>query len=269
MKTQNLLIRFALVGFVALSLQSCGLLGAAGLSKQGLSAKKAPANLTAASNTSSEMLDHSNWTTLLQKHVDEAGFVNYKGFQEDKKDLDAYCSYLSSFQPDETWSVQEQLAYYINLYNAYTIKLILENYPTASIKDLDGPWTKAFVPVGNKNLSLGGIENSLLRKMNEPRIHFAINCASFSCPKLLNEAFTANDIDAQLNLVTRDFINSERNEISENQAKVSQLFNWYAKDYLANGTPSVKEFINRYSDVQIAPETTLEFLEYDWSLNEQ
>ena len=145
------------MALIALSLQSCGLLGAAGLNKQGLSAKKAPANLQAATAVSSVMVNHSAWTVLLKKHVDEKGFVDYKGFVEDREALNAYCSYLSGFQPDESWSVKEQLAYYINLYNAYTIKLIVDNYPTASIKDLDGPWTKAFVPVGTKKLSLGGI----------------------------------------------------------------------------------------------------------------
>ena len=254
---------------LSLSLHSCGLLSAAGISKQGLSAKQAPANLAAATTASSVMLDHSKWTVLLQKHVDENGFVNYQNFAQDREELNEYLGYLSSFSPDASWSVQEQLAYYINLYNAYTVQLILDNYPTASIKDLNGPWTKAFVPVGNKRLSLGGIENSILRKMNEPRIHFAINCASFSCPKLLNEAFTASKIDAQLDLVTRDFVNSDRNQITPSKAQVSQLFNWYAKDYLTNGTATVKAFINRYSEVKISNDTTLEFLEYDWSLNEQ
>lgn len=98
---------------------------------------------------------------------------------------------LSAQAPDKTWSVQELLAYYINLYNAYTVDLILKNYPVKSIKDLNGPWTKAIVPIGDIRMSLGGIENSILRKMNEPRIHFALNCASVSCPKLLNEAYSA------------------------------------------------------------------------------
>jgi hypothetical protein len=269
MRFARLLLKITTLGLLVMSFQSCGLLSAAGLSKQGLSAKKAPANLTAAPVQSSQNLYHGNWTELLKKHVDEAGFVDYEGFKKDSHLLNTYCNYLSTFIPDDTWSVQEQLAYYINLYNAYTIKLIVDNYPTKSIKDLDGPWTKAFVPVGDKKLSLGGIENSLLRKMNEPRIHFAINCASFSCPKLLNEAFTAARIDEQLERVTAEFINSERNQISSNEAKVSQLFNWYAKDYLVHGVGSVKEFINNYSEVKIAPETELQFLEYDWSLNEQ
>ena len=108
---------------------------------------------------------------------------------------------LSENEPTEVWSVQELLAYYINTYNAYTVNLILDNYPLKSIKDISGPWTKAIIPIGDNKLSLGGLENGILRKMNEPRIHFAINCASYSCPKLLNEAFTASRIDEQLEQV--------------------------------------------------------------------
>lgn len=263
------ILRLSLIAGLVISLQSCGLLTAAGISKQGLSAKKAPADFRANSQTSSVKLDHSDWTSLLQKYVNESGFVNYKGFAKDSEALNDYCAYLSGFQPDDSWSVEEQLAYYINIYNAYTIKLIVENYPTASIKELDGPWTKAFVPIGNKSFSLGGIENSLLRKMNEPRIHFAINCASFSCPKLLDVAFTADQIDQQLDQVTREFINGQRNQISADNPKVSELFNWYAKDYLINGIDSVTAYINLYSEVKIAPQAKLEFLQYDWSLNEQ
>lgn len=249
--------------------QSCGLLSAAGLSKQGLSAKKVPATLAQSNNVSSVVVDHSAWTALLQKHVNEQGFVDYSGFANNKNELNAYCTYISSFTPDQSWSVQEQLAFYINLYNAYTVKLIVDNYPTKSIKYLDGPWTKAFVPVGKTMISLGGIENSLLRKMNEPRIHFAINCASYSCPKLHNEAFTAQAIDTQLDLVTKAFINSDKNDITENSATVSRIFDWYKGDYLTNGITSVKAYINQYSEVKIGPKVVLEFKEYDWTLNEQ
>lgn len=266
MKTK-LTVIYALI--FALGLQSCGLLSAAGISKQGLSAKEVPKDLNAAPIESTIKLDHSAWTALLKKYVDARGFVDYMGFKNDNTALQDYLSYLSSYGPDESWSVQEQLAFYINLYNAYTVKLILDNYPTQSIKDINGPWTKAFVPVGNTTISLGGIENSILRTMNEPRIHFAINCASVSCPKLLDEAYTAAKIDAQLERVTHEFINGERNQITANGAKVSQLFNWYAKDYKVKGIESVIEYINKYSKVKIPENATLEFLQYDWSLNEQ
>lgn len=262
------LLNIILIVLLSFSLQSCGLLSAAGLSKQGLSAKKVE-NLSQANSKSAVSLDHSKWTALLKKHVNSDGFVDYKGFESDKPALKEYLNYLSSFSPDPTWSVQEQLAFYINLYNAYTVDLIVENYPTDSIKDLDGPWTKAFVPIGNTKISLGGIENSILRKMNEPRIHFAINCASYSCPKLLDEAFTAQNIDAQLDRVTREFINSNKNDITKEGAQVSKIFDWYKADYLSDALPTLREYINKYSDLPIATEAPITFKEYDWSLNKQ
>ena len=168
-------------------------------------------------------IDHSQWDTLLKKHVGADGLVNYKGFLKDRSQLENYLKMLSENVPTAAWSTQELLAYYINTYNAYTVDLILDHYPLKSIKDINGAWTKAIVPIGDKTLSLGGIENSILRKMNEPRIHFAINCASISCPDLFNEAFTADKIDAQLNKVTRAFINSSKNEVDVNTVSYTHL----------------------------------------------
>jgi hypothetical protein len=145
----------------------------------------------------------------------------------------------------------------------------LDNYPIKSIKDINGPWTKGIVPIGNKMLSLGGIENSILRKMNEPRIHFAINCASISCPKLLNEAFTATKINEQLERVTREFIASDKNEITPQRVTLSSIFDWYAKDFTVNGKQDVIGYINLYSEQKIAREATLAYKEYNWNLNEQ
>ncbi len=195
--------------------------------------------------------------------------VNYKGFKNDEAKLDAYLKMLSEKNPTNDWSVQELLTYYINLYNAATVKLIVENYPVKSIKDIDGAWTKGRVAVGDKMLSLGGIENGILRKMNEPRIHFAINCASISCPKLLDEAFTAATINEQLDRATKEFINSDKNDISASNPKVSSIFDWYQKDFAVNGKKDVIGYINQYSKTKINPGATLSYKEYDWNLNAQ
>jgi len=125
------------------------------------------------------------------------------------------------------------------------------------------------VPIGNKTLSLGGIENGILRKMDEPRIHFAINCASFSCPKLLNEAYVASKINQQLEKVTKDFINGDKNEITKNNPKLSSIFKWYKKDFKVKGEKDVIGYVNQYAKVKINPETSIAYLEYNWSLNEQ
>ena len=261
--------RFASVFFLAFFLQSCNLISAAGFSSQGQPTKEVGPKLTSTTANSAVNVDHSAWNSLLKKHVNSQGLVDYKGFKNDKGKLDAYLKMLAQQNPSDDWSVQELLAYYINLYNAATVKLIVENYPVKSIKDIDGPWTKGRVAIGDTNLSLGGIENGILRKMNEPRIHFAINCASKSCPKLLNEAYTAGKINEQLDRVTKAFINSDENDISANSPKLSSIFDWYQKDFTVNGKQDVIGYINQYSNTQIKAGAPLTYKNYNWNLNEQ
>lgn len=213
--------------------------------------------------------DHSLWNELLNKHVDTHGNVDYKGFLNDRDELKKYLDHLSQNPPGKNESKNEQLAYYINAYNAFTVELILKNYPVKSIKDIRNPWGQNFIKLGNETLSLNDIEHTILRKMNEPRIHFAINCASVSCPKLYNKAFTANNLDAQLDKVTREFINSPENNISENELELSKIFKWYKKDYLFNGIRSLAHFVSQYTDVTINPNARVRFLDYNWDLNEK
>ncbi|MCF4100837.1 DUF547 domain-containing protein [Gillisia sp. M10.2A] len=248
------------------TLNGCTLLSAAGLNDKGLPTAKVGEDLTSSTANSQVNLDHSTWTALLKKHVSKDGLVDYKGFKKDEVKLKEYLEMLSENKPSKTWSVQEQLAYYINIYNAYTVKLIIENYPIKSIKDINGAWTKDIVDIGDVKMSLGGIENSILRKMNDPRIHFAINCASYSCPKLLNEAYTAAKINEQLETATKEFINSDKNIILENSVKLSSIFDWYKKDFKEGG--SVIDYINHYSNVKIKASAKITYKEYDWSLNE-
>lgn len=265
----NIIKSFTTIILAAVLLQSCNLLSAAGLTSQGQPTKEVKTQLTSTTENSSVNIDHSSWDELLKKYVDNEGLVDYQGFKKDRAKLDAYLNMLSKQQPSNDWSVQELLAYYINLYNAGTVKLIVENYPVKSIKDIDGAWTKGRISVGTKDLSLGGIENGILRKMNEPRIHFAINCASISCPKLMKEAYTAAKINEQLDRATKEFINSDKNDISAGNPKVSSIFDWYQKDFEVNGKQNVIGFINQYTDTKINSDATLAYKNYDWSLNEQ
>lgn len=248
---------------------SCHYLTAAGIGSQGLPTKKIGDTASNSAETSAKSIDHSDWTALLQKHVDNNGMVNYKGFLEDRKALNAYTSMLSSLEPSEKWPTNELLAYYINLYNAYTVDLILSNYPLNSIKDINGAFTKAIIPVGSTKLSLGGLENGVLRKMNEPRIHFAINCASISCPPLAQEAYTADGLDTQLTKATKRFINSDANTIYKNKASLSKIFKWYEKDFITEKTPNLSSYINQYSKTKIDQKSSIHFKAYDWSLNDQ
>lgn len=217
---------------------------------------------------SNELLDHSAWNYLLQKYVADNGDVEYKGFKTDSQKLNEYVNYLATNVPTEVWSVNEQLAYFINVYNANTIKLIVDNYPTKSIKDIKNPWLKNRLKIGDKDYSLADIENGILRKMNEPRIHFAINCASYSCPKLLNTAYTANNVQELMERATKEFINnSDKNILSANAPQLSEIFKWYKSDFTENG--SLIDYINQYADVKILPNAKIDYLDYNWRLNEQ
>ncbi len=263
-------ICYTLVGVLTLMiLQGCSLLSAGGIISQGQPTKEVTQPLTSTTANSAVNVDHSQFDTLLKKYVDANGLVDYKGFANDRTLLNSYLDQLAELDPTNDWSVQELLAYYINLYNAVTIELILDNPNVKSIKDIDGPWTKGRARVGNRELSLGGIENGILRKMNEPRIHFAINCASISCPPLLREAYTAGKINEQLEKATTQFINSDKNTITATKAELSSIFKFYTKDFYINGNESLIPYINSYSETETNPTTTVTFKDYNWELNNQ
>ena len=221
-------------------------------------------------NCSPEMdqqVDHSEWDVLLKKHVDDTGNVDYKGFTKDISALEQYLEYLAGNRPADKASKPEKLAYYINLYNAATVKLILDHYPTKSIKDIKNPWGKEIVQMGGEKISLGDLEHKILRKMGEPRIHFAINCASYSCPKLWNTAFTASNLEKLLEQTAKDFINDpSKNALTKEKAALSEIFNWYKKDFTQNG--SLIDYLNKYADVKLTSNTKISYLNYNWDLND-
>lgn len=211
--------------------------------------------------------DHSAWNALLQKHVSKKGLVNYEGFKADRKALLQYITDLGKNTPNKTWTKNETLAYWINAYNALTIDLILQHYPIKSIKDINKPWDKRLWKLGKKWYDLNEIEHEILRKMSEPRVHFAIVCASFSCPKLQNTAFKSENLNNQLTRATKEFLNdSNRNELSKNNIKLSKIFQWFSEDFKQNG--SLIDFLNQYSDIKISDKAKKQFKDYNWDLNE-
>ncbi|MEO9892087.1 DUF547 domain-containing protein [Aurantibacter sp.] len=217
--------------------------------------------------TDYKVANHTLWNTLLAKHVDSEGNVDYASFVADKADLEIYLELLNKNTPDDNWSKNEKLAYYINLYNAATVKLILDNYPLKSIKDINSPWDKKWVLIGGKKFSLGSIEHKILRKMDEPRIHFAINCASYSCPKLINTAFLPSTMEEQLEAATVDFINdTTRNKITEDKVQLSNIFKWYKSDFTDNG--SLIDYLNKYATSRASNDSKISYLKYDWGLNQ-
>ncbi len=211
------------------------------------------------------IFSHQAFDDLLRKHVSSTGKVNYRGFKKDQAKLKGYLKQLEGQAVESGWSKNKKLAYWINAYNAYTIDMIVNNYPVKSITDLEGgkPWDKKFINLNGKTLSLNNIENDIIRPtFKDARIHFAVNCAAKSCPPLLNKAWTAGNLQSELEKRTKAFINdSSYNTISSGSATISKIFEWYAVDF-----GNLNEYLAKYSTVN--GDTKISYNEYDWSLNE-
>ena len=222
---------------------------------------------------------HQIYDQLLKKNVSAEGKVNYKGFIKDSVELTKYLSIISKTPPDEkAWSKNEQMVFWINAYNAFTIKLITNYYPIKSIKDIGSkiqipfvntPWAMKFFTIGKEKMSLDNIEHGRLRKkFDDPLVHMALVCASKSCPILLNEAYDAKKMDEQMAKQAKAFLaDSFRNKISADKPELSMIFKWYGMDFNNNGA-SVRSFVNTYSTIKIKPEAKISHVDYDWGLNE-
>jgi len=214
-----------------------------------------------------QSFDHALWDQVLSINVSANGKVNYDGVIENSSTLHKYLTQLSHHPPTEKWHKKEKMAYWINAYNAYTIKLIIDNYPIKSIKDIHSPWKKKFFKINEVYYSLNDLEHTILRKFEDPRIHFAINCASFSCPIVWNKAFTSDNIEEVLDTLTKKFINDpQRNKITDDTISISKIFLWYKKDFKVNGG-DVTTFINKYAATKIEKKAKKKYMDYDWSLN--
>ena len=213
------------------------------------------------------------WNVLLTKYVSDDGLVYYTGLTHEKPQLVKYLDFLSNNTPEDNWPVNKKKAYWINVYNAFTISLILDNYPLKSITGIKengkSAWDIKFIHIGETKYSLNDIENNILRKeFNDPRIHFAINCGSYSCPKLHNRSITANNLEIILDRLAKEFIKDKnKNVIHQSKIKISRVFEWYKGDFTKNG--SLIDFLNKYSDIHIDENAKVEFMEYNWSLNKQ
>ncbi|MBD2717308.1 DUF547 domain-containing protein [Microvirga sp. STR05] len=224
-------------------------------------------------------VDHAAYDRLLKKYVNEQGLVNYQAWKADQQELNQYLDKLSKNPPAASWSKPEQMAYWINAYNAYTIRLILNHYPVKSIKDIGSkikipfvttPWAAEFFSIGGQKMSLDDIEHGTLRKkFDDPRIHFALVCASISCPRLRNEAYTAGQLDRQLDDQGRDFLsNPAKNKVGQASAQLSKYFDWYKGDWNKNGQ-SVARWVNKYATTKMDADAKVSYLDYNWNLNQQ
>lgn len=241
---------------------------------------------------------HRAWTALLAKHVvlvndGKASQVRYGHFLKERAVLNAYLSSLSAVsEPDfGSWSKPQQLAFLINAYNAHMVELVLTRYPgIGSVWDfgklVNNAFKKKFFKLFGRDYSLDMIEHDTLRAKGaygEPRIHFAVNCASVGCPMLRNEAYVADRLDAQLEDQIRRFLSDRtrnRYNAQSNALEVSEIFKWYRADFEAGyrGIRSPAEFFARYAaQLADAPEqqkavrdgnAAIRYLDYDWKLND-
>jgi hypothetical protein len=243
---------------------------------------------------------HDSWNALLNKHVvtinhNHSTEVDYAAIKREHAQLKTYLDSLTAVTQSEfdAWEKPKQLAFLINAYNAWTVELIVSNltskeYPDLkSIKDLgsffSSPWSKEFVPLLGKTRSLDEIEHDLIRgsgKYNDPRIHFAVNCASIGCPALREEAYTATDLESQLQEQTVRFLSDmTRNMAQENTLSVSSIFKWYDDDFEKGfrGANTLQQFFLQYPDaLKLIPaqqkalrndDMKVKFLDYNWDLN--
>lgn len=236
---------------------------------------------------------HQPWNELLSKNVllikqGKASQVDYFGMARNRDKLKAYLATLAAVPTKvfKSWSKDEQLAFLINAYNAWTVEFILTDYKNIeSIKDLgsflSSPWKKEFIPLLGETRSLDNIEQVLIREQfKEPRIHFALNCASIGCPALRAEAYIASNLQQQLESATNLFLSDQsRNRLEDDELQISKIFSWYEEDFeLENGQEqSLEQFLIKYSKALnlnekqqqdlLSGEIDIEYLPYDWSLN--
>jgi hypothetical protein len=242
--------------------------------------------------------NHTAWDALLKRHVivaqdGRSSRIDYAGFHNDQSALQVYLDGLSSVAQTEyrAWTRERQLAFLINAYNAFTVELVLTRYPDLkSIKDLGSllksPWKKEFFTLLGARRSLDDLEHGLIRApgaFNEPRIHFALNCAAIGCPMLRDEAYVAERLDSQLEDSVRRFLadrSRNRYNSSTTALEVSRIFDWYKADFENGnrGAGSVPRFLARYSDLLADAAAAralvregrvqVRYLDYDWTLND-
>ncbi|MEO1051522.1 MAG: DUF547 domain-containing protein [Bacteroidota bacterium] len=230
-------------------------------------------------NPGSTPVNHAAWNTLLKKHVDNQGLVDYQGFMQDRAALKDYLLNLTNNAPNtKNWTSDDRLAYWINLYNAFTIDLVLTHYPVESIKDIgpavqiplvNTPWQIEMIDIGEEKYNLDNVEHNIIRKnFEEPRIHFALVCAAMSCPKLRQEAYTGSRLEEQLADQAQQFLkDTSKNQISPEEIKISKLFMWYKGDFTDD--MSLIAFLNQYTEVVISDDADISHMNYNWKLNEQ
>ncbi|MBK7878485.1 MAG: DUF547 domain-containing protein [Planctomycetes bacterium] len=231
---------------------------------------------------------HAAWTELLRNRFTSTGF-DYASLLKDSKPVDDYLAALAAVDAADfaTWKREQQLAFWINAYNAYTLKRVLQSYPFEKVNELGadkkGPWDERFIPLGKlapdlkqEKLTLNELENKILRpKFKDARIHAAINCAAESCPPLRPEAFVAERLDRQLDIQVLKWLGNpafNRIDAAKNELQLSALFDWYKKDFV-DEAGSVEAWIAKHGPketvawLEKAKDVKTTYFDYSWKLN--
>ena len=257
----------------------------AGLSAAGARAAELDQYFSTNDPKATMTVDHAAWQDILKRYVVASGDgVNRFGYgQVSAADKAALKTYLAALQRVKVTglSANEQRAYWINLYNALTIEVVVGRYPVKTIKDISlggsffasGPWKKELVTVEGRKLSLDNIEHDILRKVwRDPRVHYAVNCASIGCPNLMATAFTVAELDEMLTQGARDYINHPRGvRVSGSKLYLSRIYSWYREDFGATDAELIRHLSTYAAPAlkkQLGGIETIAGYDYDWSLNE-
>lgn len=232
-----------------------------------------------------DQMDHTAWAELLDRYVDDEGMVDYTGWKasgRDRAQLESYLQRLSMALLESDVERQVRLAFWVNAYNAVTIEGILREYPTTSIRNHTALffgynlWKDLKLRVGGEAFSLDQIEHEILRKMGEPRIHFAIVCASKGCPKLSREAYLAGELERQLTAAAQSFFQDSKKftfDLESSRLAVSPILKWFAEDFGTNPREQLRSIAtyvpSQARELVTGGRARVSYLGYDWSLNDQ
>ena len=244
---------------------------------------------------------YSQYEDVLQKFVDDEGAVDYANLKKDRASLDAACSFFANSDKAlyDSWSEKDRMAFWLNAYNAFTLKLIVDNYPIKpstgktkypanSIRQIPGAWEQVKFKALGREVTLDEIEHKILRvEFHDPRIHMALVCAAMSCPKLRREPYQVDKLDGQLDDQAREFLSDLRKfhiDREANEVWVSPIFDWFVDDFLPDATKKYprqvaqQKSLTAFASKYISPEDAaylesgkyvVKYFEYDWTLNEQ
>lgn len=199
------------------------------------------------SSRRSKKVDFTEWSTLLRRNTSVNGTIDYSGFKLDKNQFERVIKKLSNTKITNNWTQDERKAYWINVYNTFSVKLIMDNFPVIRITDLDKPYKSEFFEINREMMSLSDVEK-IIASFNDPRLLLVLNRNSISGVRLIKRAYTADNLDELLDKRIRLFVNNpEKNNISTETAQLSPLFKMYSKAF-SKAKISVKGFVNSYNE---------------------